>query len=497
MSVPGSATARPPGPVIGSPWDRSALAHAATAIEAAARALDAAGAPVQHDVATAAGWSGRAADAADDAARRLAARRSGLVDGAVVLARHLRRAADLVALDGDTDPDVDRALAATLDATARDALPTAATPGSAPPAGADPSAVAAWWSALAPVGREALVRDRPELVGGLDGVPAADRDRANRARLDSAHREAEAAQRALLVDLVRARWIGDLARIGLGWTRVRARLERLTAVEAALDSPGRALLSFEDDRTTTRATVASGDVDTARNVGVFTPGFTAGVADLSDRLRELEALRAGSGPDTAMVAWYGYDAPQWAGVLDPRRSVLSEQPARGGAERLRSFLDGLDAARSAQDGRRPPEPPHVTAIGHSYGTVTTAMATAPGAADGVDDVVVLGSPGIGPRPTRPPGHEWVVEAADDPVADAGWFGADPNRMPGVTGLSAREVVLPDGRVLTGSRGHTGYLAPGSTSSYDVAAVVAGCPRDAILDRGVGVGDRLRSIVPDR
>ena len=94
---------------------------------------------------------------------------------------------------------------------------------------------------------------------------------------------------------------------------------------------------------------------------------------------------------------------------------------------------------------------------------------APGGAEGVDDVVHLGSPGIGEVPGRPPGHAWVVEAAGDPVADTAWFGPDPNRMPGVTGLSAREVVLPDGRVLAESRGHGAYLTPGTTSAANVAA----------------------------
>ena len=63
----------------------------------------------------------------------------------------------------------------------------------------------------------------------------------------------------------------------------------------------------------------------------------------------------------------------------------------------------------------------------------------------------------------------------------------------LTGLSAREVALPDGRVLAESRGHHGYLAPGSTSAANVAAVVGGRPQDAVLDRGIDVGDRLRRL----
>lgn len=491
-------------------WDRAALADAATALEVGLRAVAAARDPLARG--PAAGWSGPAADAAADAGLRLAVRGAELVDGAVALVGPVRRAAAPVRPDApgagavaapgaagsapadDVDEAADRDLAAALDATALDAAAldaTAVTPRRVvPPAPAPataPAMVTAWWAALDPAARDALVRDRPDLVGGLDGIPAADRDRANRARLAAARQDAAAragaADRALPVDVLRARWIGDLARIGRRRAEIRARLERLTAVEDSLRAPERALLAFDDAPVTTRAAVATGDVDTARNIGVFTPGFTAGVADLSGRLAELEGIRAAAGPDTAMVAWYGYDAPQWRGLLDPSTSVLGDRPARAGAQRLSRFLDGIDPRA------------HVTAIGHSYGSVTTALATAPGAADGVDDVVVLGSPGIGPRPTRPPGREWVVEAPGDPVADAAWFGPDPNRMPGVVGLSAREVVLPDGRVLAGSRGHNQYLTPGTTSAYDIAAVVAGRPDAAVLDRGVGAGDRLRASVP--
>lgn len=436
------------------------------------------------------GWRGAAAGAATGSRTSVRERHAALladVDG--VLAA-LGTAA--VALAGGAAPEaVDAALAGALDRaghTPAGPRPTDVTGGRGP----EPGEVARWWAGLDPDARAVLERERPALVGGLDGLPAAVRDRANRVVLAEARQDARREEQAARDRLVRTVDPVELASIGWELHEVRARLARLGAVAAAVAAPDRALLDIEvDPGSGVRAAVARGDVDAAAHVGVFTAGFTTGVDELPGRLGELDALADAAGPGTAAVAWYGYDAPQAHEVADPDRSVLGRVPADGGAPRLASFLDGLDAARPGREA-------HVTAIGHSYGSVVTAAALspegAPGGAGGVDDVVYLGSPGVGEVPGRPPGHAWVVEAAGDPVADAAWFGPDPNRMPGVTGLSAREVVLPDGRVLAESRGHGAYLTPGTTSAANVAAVVGGRPQDAVLDRGVGAGDRLRRLV---
>ncbi|MDD7920429.1 alpha/beta hydrolase [Actinomycetospora callitridis] len=471
-------TTTPPG---------AAAARLAVARAALARAGEVLAGPVP-------GWRGAAAGVATGARTSLRERHAALladVDG--VLAALGTAAA---ALAGSAPPEaVDAALAAALDGAGH-------TPAGPPPTGVtgtggpDPGEVARWWAGLDPDARAALERERPSLVGALDGLPAAVRDRANRVLLAGAQEDARREEQAVRDRLVRTADPVELASIGWELHEVRARLARLAAVAAAVDAPGRALLDLEVDPRAddgsgggagVRAAVARGDVDAAAHVGVFTAGFTTGVDELPGRLGELDALAAAAGPGTAAVAWYGYDAPQAHEVADPDRSVLGRGPADEGAPRLVSFLDGLDAARPGHEA-------HVTAIGHSYGSVVTAAAVAPGGAEGVDDVVSLGSPGVGEAPGRPPGHAWVVEAAGDPVADTAWFGPDPNRMSGVTGLSAREVVLPDGRVLAESRGHGAYLTPGTTSAANVATVVGGRPQDAVLDRGVDAGDRLRRLV---
>lgn len=51
-------------------------------------------------------------------------------------------------------------------------------------ADADPEAIFSWWGGLTFAQREVLITDRPDLVGNLEGVPSAIRDRANRLVLD-------------------------------------------------------------------------------------------------------------------------------------------------------------------------------------------------------------------------------------------------------------------------------------------------------------------------
>ncbi len=113
----------------------------------------------------------------------------------------------------------------------------------------------------------------------------------------------------------------------------------------------------------------------------------------------------------AAVTWLGYEAPQWGEITDPDYSVVSEHQARAGGAALGGFLDGIDAARPHDD-------PHLTAIGHSYGSTTTGHAVQQAGA--VDDVIFYGSPGIGTSDAGDlhvaEGHSYVIEARNDPAA---------------------------------------------------------------------------------
>ena len=375
----------------------------------------------------------------------------------------------------------------------------------APPDGT-PADSAGWWSALSAAAQRRVVAEHPDWVGNRDGVPAAVRDEANRTlldgrvgRLDADLRAAQARYDALTAGgsgAVEAVWLAERNDLLARLNELHRRREVLDAVRTAAVGADRRVVLLDLDRARPRAAVAVGDVDTADHVAVLTPGFgntvrgglvAEGDTAAAVRERSLAALGgAGRGGESvAAVAWLGYEVP--TGIL----AVSTPDAARRGGADLARFYEGIDASRRAD--------PHLTALGHSYGSLTTAYALQQ--AHGVDDAVLFGSPGIGTDQVGdlhvPPGHTGVVEAPWDPVADLGWFGDDPNRLDGVTGLSARPATLPDGTATAGSVLHAQYLTPGTTSQFNIAATVAGLPDERILDPGIGVGDVVRGAIGGR
>ena len=378
--------------------------------------------------------------------------------------------------------------------------------GVATPPDGTPADSAGWWSALSPAAQRMVVAEHPEWVGNRDGIPSAVRDEANRAlldgqvaRLDVDLRSVRARYDALTAPgpaSLEAVWLAERNELLGRLDELHRRRQVLDAVRATISGSDRRLLLLDLDRTRPRAAVAAGDVDAAEHVAVLTPGFGNTVrGDLTDVADTADALRARSlaaldgagrhGESVAAVAWLGYDVPvELLGVGTP-------DAARAGGADLARFYEGVDASRRTD--------PHLTALGHSYGSLTTGYALQQ--AVGVDDAVLFGSPGIGTDHVEalhvPAGHTGVVEASWDPVADLGWFGDDPNRLDGVTGLSARAATLPDGTASVGSVLHAQYLTPGSTSQYNIAATVAGLPEQRILDPGIGVGDVVRGALDGR
>ncbi|HEY2763445.1 MAG TPA: alpha/beta hydrolase [Pseudonocardiaceae bacterium] len=364
-----------------------------------------------------------------------------------------------------------------------------------PPAGTSPQRVAQWWAGLSPADQYELIHTHPEQIGNLDGIPAHARDEANRSRLP---RE-RATLQAQATRLQAAGAAGDpIAAAQLG--QVQDKLRALDAIDNTLTRGDRQLLLLDTTGRRVKAAVAIGDVDTARHVTVFTPGFTSTVEDslpgydadlrLLREQAQSESQRFGDGGSVAAVTWIGYEAPQWGEIADPGRSVISEGQARAGGTTLGRFLDGVDAAR--------PDDPHLTAIGHSYGSSTTGYAVQQAGA--VDDAIFFGSPGIGTSDVHDlhvaPGHSYVIEARDDPVADLGRFGEDPNQLDGLTDLSSGAARTPDGRQLNEVTGHSNYLAPDSTSQYNISTIVAGVPDRAVYGENSGLGDHARKFLDD-
>jgi len=320
-----------------------------------------------------------------------------------------------------------------------------------PPASADPEDVADWWAGLRSDERAALEAGRLAAdLGGRPGLPAAMRDRINRRAL--AARLAAYDDRGA-DDASRAAHQVDLT--------IDAELRRLA--DAGDDRPVRLLLDRPREWGKGRAAIAVGDPDTARNVAYLVPGLDDRVTTSlpADDAHALAVLRASGAAvnATAVVTWLGYQTP----VL---RTVASSASAERGATLLAEEVDGLLASRGSDH-------PHVTLVGHSYGSTTAALATSrsPGT---VDDLVLVGSPGAeadraGDLPV-PQGHVWVGASDDDLVTRLGWFGPDPAGATFGAHRFPAEVTVP-GEGLFDAHGH--YFDQAGQSLAHVGQIVAG------------------------
>lgn len=369
----------------------------------------------------AAAWRGEAADAAGQAVAglraRIAACRWPVARAEQVLAEHAAAVGRArTALVAATTPEqVAAALRGAQEADARTAAgmaelgsllrsapaAAAAAPPVCPPGGG-PAAVRVWWGGLTPAQRQWLLERAPEQVGALDGVPAADRDLANRELL---RREQD-----------RLTAMRDSLAAGEGGDRERERIERRLAGLAVLaDRLGRTdprpYLLGVDTGGDGRAIVALGDPDRADNVMTFVPGMNTrldgGLGTALDRTAAMgeAALRADPARSTSAVLWLGYDAP------DTLWEAASARSATEGRQDLHDFQEGLAAAHEGTIGQQ-------TLIGHSYGALVIGE-TARDLGVRADDLVFLGAPGVGVPHVSDlhvdPATVWAASADNDVV----------------------------------------------------------------------------------
>ncbi|NLE78446.1 MAG: hypothetical protein GX610_02520 [Rhodococcus sp.] len=338
---------------------------------------------------------------------------------------------------------------------------------------ADPQQLHDLWETLSPAEKDALY-EHDQYIGNRDGLPAVDRDYYNQMKLED--------------ELARAVNGGDKAE----------QLEDLQAIEETLrDSPDRMLLVLDTENgAETHAAISVGNPDTSDHVSVTTPGLNTTVGgSIGGMVSEAQAMRtetesslaglAGRSDETvATVAWIGYDPPQLSGSIEETISggiqVANDGNAQAGAPGLSRFYEGLDVSNA--------EDPHLTAIGHSYGSVVTGLAlqqTEPGI---VDDMVVYGSPGVGTghnpfedavdKLNIEPGHAYAMTAHDDPVAHFNRFGLSPGYIPGFTHLETGPIHSSDGAMREGATGHSEYARLGEnnqlrTTGYNTAMIVGG------------------------
>ena len=388
----------------------------------------------------------------------------------------------------------------------------------APGSGATPRETAAWWAGLSDAEQEALIAAYPSVIGRTDGLPATARDQANRAMLDEHLARMESREADGLLGEGEERFLEN----------IRATRDALDSADEYVDlttgeRPGGQLwlydpTAFDGDG---RVAIAVGDLDTAEDVAVRTPGITNDMtkarALLDEAANVYESARfEGDGSSVASMMWMGYDAPD--SFVD-HATATEGRAAEGGAQ-LADSLDGLRAAR--------PDDFHLTAIGHSYGSTTTAYAVADSSAD-VDDVVLVGSPGAGGDNSHATDlgigrdHVWVGRNSRDIVGtfgDEGWIGKGGLGLgtdPSSEGFDAQRFEAEDVDRSGWHRGiepHGNYFRPDTESLYNIGRIVDGqggdvnlaeqsydpwydAPRDPEVDRTPSGGEEGRSLTsPD-
>lgn len=268
------------------------------------------------------------------------------------------------------------------------------------PHDASPAERKAWWEGLTDEQREEYLAVYPDQIGNLDGIPALVRDAANRDNLQ------------LLIGKLAGRDDEDAV------TKLAA-LREIDRQLEAVPKPGEPpmyLLGI-GDQGNGRAIVSYGNPDTSRNVAAYVPGLNTSLdaefatSDLK-RARDLSIVSNRHGAPAAAITWLGYDAPQSPDGLGSL-SVAAGGRAEDGGRAFRDFMDGIEVTNDSDD-------PHMTAIGHSYGSRTVgAAAQQSGGIPGVDDIVFVGSPGVGVDSADDLGvgrdHVFVGAAANDVV----------------------------------------------------------------------------------
>lgn len=270
-----------------------------------------------------------------------------------------------------------------------------------------------------------------------------------------------------------------------------------------------------------------GDLQRAKHVALIVPGMTNSINDYDPNTRikgrELAGAMRAFDPDVAVVAWLGYRTPNLTaiGLVEGAGS----KRARAGA---RELVDDLEVIR-----RMAPSA-HLTVVGHSYGSVvageTLRSQALAGRVDalGLEDVAVVGSPGMNTTSRAALGHRsievWASKVASIEPGSMSIKRTNNGRptLPFLIPLPVRvgpfgagpvEVVLPHPSDVipfapvhgedpsapgygakrfssAGAHGHGEYFSPGTVSLENLARIATNRP--VVRPDGTEVSDRRQT-----
>ncbi len=346
-----------------------------------------------------------------------------------------------------------------------------------------PRRAADWWASLTPEQRAHFKEHRyRDLPTDLRGLPASDADDINRRRLDEdleilSDRARDLAEKAAEDD----DFVDEALQAAIA-------LQNARSIKNNLDraGPDAYLLTYDPfgqsvDETpfgsipAGRAAIAYGNPDEADNTAIVVPGTTSSTQnmpmDSGLSLREqMDDLDGGS--RNSVIVWTGYDAPN---AIFPDAGF--ERYGEQGFPYLKDDVAGYQASHEQASGSTG----HTTVVAHSYGSYVAGLALDNDMK--IDDVVFIGSPGVGVGSVSDLGldgkHVFVGRTEDDPIQVVhGWFGprfASP--------YDPRFGATPFGT--EGSSGHSEYYKENSESLENIGLISVGrydriSPRDRPL-----------------
>lgn len=380
--------------------------------------------------------------------------------------------------------------------------------------GEDVLAARSWWASLPEASKAALAAAVPGIIGNLNGVPYADRAKANKTNIDAICNDpssTDATKNTL-----------DIIKKGMEPKRDLA----------GNPIASRSVISFDLNNGKPLAALAIGDMDTAGNVTWNIPGmgttiddglesWTDSAQDLYGAQRRALTIRGQGLMTSAVVAWIGYDTP----AMPPSPDVVLPYKALKGSDHLAAALDGFHTTRDGAAAGLP----KVHMVAHSYGTTTATYALTKTHFN-IDTITMFGSAGIDPEavpnasalnvntgPDQKPAvyvtqasndlvapnggilgsrvvgermsqSEWVRVSPSDPDFGGHNFSSEGGYDP-TTGIAYKMVTGhgaegqdDDFGILTTTKEH-GYMDLGTESAYNIALT------------STGHGDQIQTLVP--